>query len=58
MAQVNVQVEFDADEDQLSEIMDAVYTAVSDVIGNAPMLGLLVDGEHRDPDEPSSGLLS
>lgn len=56
MARVNVAIEFDAEEGQLDAIMDAVYTAVSDETGEAPSLGLQVDGEHRDPDEPSSGL--
>ena len=55
MANVNVAIEFDAEESQLSEIMDAVFAAVFDVTGSSPMLGLQVDGEHRDPDEPKSG---
>lgn len=58
MARANVTIEFDADEDHLVEIMDAVFTAVSDVTGESPMLGLQVDGEHRDPDEPATSLFS
>ncbi len=56
MARVNVAIEFDADEDKLAEIMDRVAEAVSDVAGEEPMMGLQVDGEHRDPDEPASSL--
>lgn len=56
MAQVNLTVSFDAEESQLSAILDAVHGAVEDVAGEAPMIGLEVDGEHRDPDDPTSGL--
>lgn len=58
MKQVNVSIGFDAEEEQLAAIMDALFTAVSDETGQAPMLALEVDGEHRDPDEPTTGLLS
>lgn len=56
MARVNIVIEFDAEEDQLNTIVDAVFLAVSDATGSAPDLGVQVDGEHRDPDEPTSSL--
>jgi hypothetical protein len=58
MARVSVAVEFDAEEEKLSEIMDAVHAAVADVTGSSPRLGLQVDGEHRDPDEPETDLFA
>jgi hypothetical protein len=58
MARVNVAVEFDAEEENLSEIMDSIFAAVADATGEDPMMGLQVDGEHRDPDEPLTSLFS
>lgn len=58
MAQVLMQLSFDAEETNISAILDAVYSAVEDVTGEAPMIGLEVDGEHRDPDDPTSDLFS
>lgn len=58
MARVNVAIEFDAEEREISSILDAVHGAVQEVTGEEPMFGLQVDGEHRDPDEPESDLFS
>lgn len=50
-------LEFDADDlDQLRDIINDVAVEVASHISEEPMMGLEVDGEHRDPDDPSEGL--
>lgn len=51
MADITIQFDMDDDPESISRVLDAI-TGVS----GAQMFGLQVDGEHRDPDEPSSGL--
>ena len=56
MAQILLSISFDAEEGKLPEVIDAVHGAIEDIAGDAPMIGVEVDGDHRDPDDPSSGL--
>lgn len=58
MVNVILSADFDLDNERdLPAIIDAVSEAISDRIeGIEPSLGLQVDGEHRDPDEPDSSL--
>lgn len=59
MARVLLQAEFEVDdESDLAKVLDAVHGAIVDSSGDTPMFGLEVDGEHRDPDDPETGLFS
>lgn len=58
MARVNVAVEFDTEESDLNALLDGIAGVVQGVTGEEPMLGLQVDGEHRDPDDPATDLFS
>lgn len=58
MASVQVSVEFDLEEDRIGEVLDALSEVIQDVTGFHPLLGLQVDGEHRDPEDPLTDIFS
>jgi hypothetical protein len=58
MASVILSLGFEADEESLVELLDALHGVVQDIAGDSPSIGIEVDGEHRDPDEPTSDLFS
>lgn len=54
---VLVTFEFDAEDlAQVSDAIDDAVGAIADVISQEPMVGLEVDGTHREPDDPYSQL--
>ena len=60
MVNVILSAEFDFDDEtQLPSLLAAVHEAIADRNDDvSPMLGLEVDGEHRDPDDPMTSLWS
>lgn len=58
MAQVLTTVEFDIDEDKIGDVLDKLAGIIQEETGFAPLFGLQVDGEHRDPDDPLTDLFS
>lgn len=62
MANVVITLDFDLDDgyaDGISSILDGLVGVVRDHNdGVEPSLGLEVDGEHRDPDDPATDLFS
>jgi hypothetical protein len=56
MADVNVSFDLPDDPEVISKVLDAICGAVDDITGQQPMFGLQVDGEHRDADDPATGL--
>lgn len=60
MAQVLLTVDFEAEDDAktLGAILDKITEAVHEVTDSEPGFGLEVGGEHRDPDDPATGLFS
>lgn len=62
MVNVVLTADFDLDEDDprlLGEILEEVVSAIAARNDGAePSVGLTVDGEHRDPDDPATDLFS
>lgn len=60
MANVLITVDFDLDDNEsLHGTITSILDAFAEVVENRndgvlPMFGLEVDGEHREPDDPSS----
>lgn len=53
-----IAVIFDAKDDAvlLSKILDRVAGVLNEVTGHTPLLGLTVDGDPREPDEPGESV--
>jgi hypothetical protein len=56
MAQILITVEYDGDDDptDIAVTLDAIAGAIDEPVNFA----VQVDGEHRDPDDPGTGLFS
>jgi hypothetical protein len=58
--QVTLNFELEGGAEDLVTILDNIVGAVVDDVGVAgePSVGLEVDGEYRDPDDPATGFMS
>lgn len=53
-----ISVIFDGKDDPiiLSKILDGIAGVLNEVTGHTPLLGLTVDGDPREPDEPGESV--
>lgn len=53
MAEIQITVLYDGEEEGISGVLNKIAEAT-----DSDDFGVIVDGEHRDPDEPLTGLFS
>lgn len=53
MAEIQITVVYDGEEEGISRVLDKIHEAAE-----SDDFGVLVNGEHRDPDDPLTSLFS
>lgn len=58
MAQIQITVLYDGDDSDIATVLDGFAEAIHETVDVEPYFGVTVDGEHRDPDDPTTDFFS
>lgn len=56
MAQIQITLIYEGDDSDITNVLDRFAEVIVEAADTEPHFGLIVDGEHRDPDDPATDL--